>query len=654
MKMINALGRGIALALASGVMFTAASAEACGGFFCNSSQPVNQAAERIVFADNGDGTVTAVIQIQYQGAAQDFSWLLPISTAPAEDQIKLASNLAFTRLQSATNPFYQLTTTVEGECRQVDFAPSASAGGALPPTSTPAPEGPADVSVEASGSVGPFEWTVISVSENSDDPAADAVQWLQDNGYQVPEGSQALIAPYLSDGLFLLALRLTKDSDVGSIRPIVLTYEADRAIIPVKLTAVAAQPDMGVMTWLLGEGRGIPENYLSLEINEARLNWFNASSNYNDVIIDAANDAGGQGFVTEYAGNPEDLGQVIWQDYEEQNWQSFSTMTFSSFDQIFQYAYSTWGTYDGFWDAVQQTVTFTGSVAFADFKLCPTCYSDQVQFSPSEFVAALETNVIEPMRTMQQLLDAHPKMTRLYTTLSAEEMTLDPLFTFNPDLEDVSNVHTANRVIECNPNIDQFSAPWRVELPQGGMVRGSGSNLVWPDELSTLPPNRVIRRQGTSGSGKVIEDNSDSILAALEKYNAKLKPEGATGPVKTPGDGGVEPGGGSTPTDTPAATADGGAPAPNGPTTKPGPMGTKVPPNSGKPAPTGSSAQQTTDGGTAASETNQAVDDDSGDDDGCGIAQRPSRSSQIWATALAAAAVLLSKRRRNSQRVTRR
>src|SRR5690242_9014231 len=86
------------------------SARACGGFFCSSpSLPINQAAERIVFAENGDGTVTAVIQILYQGPAQNFSWLLPISTVPTQGQtIAVASNLAFQRLQQATNPQYTL------------------------------------------------------------------------------------------------------------------------------------------------------------------------------------------------------------------------------------------------------------------------------------------------------------------------------------------------------------------------------------------------------------------------------------------------------------------------------------------------------------------------------------------------------------------
>src|SRR5207253_1014494 len=100
---------GVSVGAASCLMPSAASA--CGGFFCNRAQPVNQAAEGIIFADNGDGTVTAVIQIQYQGPSKSFSWLLPISSVPKSDaDVGVASNLAFQRLQSATNPNYTLNT----------------------------------------------------------------------------------------------------------------------------------------------------------------------------------------------------------------------------------------------------------------------------------------------------------------------------------------------------------------------------------------------------------------------------------------------------------------------------------------------------------------------------------------------------------------
>jgi hypothetical protein len=42
----------LAAAALFGSLGVASPADACGGFFCSQSQPVNQAAERIIFADN--------------------------------------------------------------------------------------------------------------------------------------------------------------------------------------------------------------------------------------------------------------------------------------------------------------------------------------------------------------------------------------------------------------------------------------------------------------------------------------------------------------------------------------------------------------------------------------------------------------------------
>jgi hypothetical protein len=521
----------LAAATLFGSLGVASPAGACGGFFCSQSQPVNQAAERIIFADNGDGTVTAVIQILYEGPSENFSWLLPISTAPKEGEIGVSSNLAFQRLQTRTNPQYLLTTMTEGTCREENLDRNGGLGtggaSATPPSTNGGSGGTGGggVVVEASGSVGPFDWTVISVAEGAAEPASLAVEWLQDNDYDVPDSAPGLIGPYLDDGLFLLALRLTKGSDTGSIRPIMLTYDADKAMIPVKLTAVAANEDMGVMTWLLGDSRAVPENYLSLELNEARINWFNAALNYEDVVIEAANDAGGQGFVTEFSGSTAGLTGAVWQPFEQFDWDQFRTGVYGSFDEMFEASFSRWGNYDGYWDAVRTAVTLSEDVAFEDFQRCPSCYSGQVTYSPAGFVTALDENVIEPLRVVQDLINAHPQITRLYSTLSAEEMTLDPLFTFNPDLPDVSNVHQATRIIECRPHLYRSQAPWRVELPQGSVVRGSAEQAAsgtWPDELAELPPNIRILRQSSSGDGRVLEDRSDEINTALDDYNATV------------------------------------------------------------------------------------------------------------------------------------
>jgi hypothetical protein len=538
-------------ATAGAVLGGSSPAEACGGFFCSQAQPVNQAAERIVFANNGDGTTTAIIQIMYDGPSENFSWLLPISSVPMGDEIGVASDLAFQRLQQATNPNYVLTTRTEGTCRQAD--PSRPGGGGTGgnfagsggSSAMGPPNGDGGVVVEASGVVGAFEWTVISLDMSLENPEDVAVTWLGENGYDVPPGAPVLLRPYLVDGMYLLALRLTKGSDVGSIRPIVLTYSGTRPSIPVKLTAVAANEDMGVMAWVLGSGRAVPQNYLSLELNEARINWFNASSNYNDVVVAAADDAGGQGFVTEFSGPSSTLANAVWTPNDEQQWSFVKTGPYASFSALFDTTFGTYGAWDGYWDAIASAVTLPADVAFADFKLCPTCYSERVQYSPAELIAALEEQVIEPVRSVQSIIDSHPVVTRLYTTLSAEEMTLDPLFGFNPDLGAVSNVHNAERIIECRSDLYQWEAPWRIELPQGGVVRGLPEDVgSWPAELADAPPNFRVVRDAESGAGRVLEDNSAVTNALLEDYNDSL-PEPTSSAGGTGGAAGVSGSGGS-------------------------------------------------------------------------------------------------------------
>jgi hypothetical protein len=498
------------------------SAQACGGFFCSVSQPVNQAAERIIFADNGDGTITAVIQILYEGPSESFSWLLPISTVPQGDELAVASDLAFARLQAATNPQFNLNTRVEGTCREFRSVTALDSPNA---TSAPGANFAEDdgVTVDASGVVGQFAWSVISL-DNPDvpDPSAPALEWLTQNGYDVTPQAATLVGPYLADGMHLLALRLTKGSDSGSIRPIRLTYSAAAPMIPIKLTAVAANRDMGVMTWALSSARAVPFNYNALELNEARINWFNAASNYNQVVTEAADAAGGQGFVTEFAGPSTQLANVVWTSLDESNWRSLRSSTYPSLDQLLRSLRSNYEGWSGFWDALRRVVTPPLGVTFDDYKSCPNCYS-RVEFSPSELFAAIETDVIDPVREVQALIDRTPYTTRLYSTLSAAEMTVDPVFVFNPDLPEVDNIHRADRVIECNRNVYQSEAPWRIELPQGSVLRGtSGTANQWPSALNAEPANFRVLTLSDSGSGRVVEDNADAINAQLASYNASV------------------------------------------------------------------------------------------------------------------------------------
>ena len=91
-------GAAAAVALTAVVAAHPAPAHACGGLFCSSANPVNQAAEQILFVDNADGTVTAVIQIMYQGPSTSSRGCCPW---PGMPEVGVSSNRRSTRSSSS-------------------------------------------------------------------------------------------------------------------------------------------------------------------------------------------------------------------------------------------------------------------------------------------------------------------------------------------------------------------------------------------------------------------------------------------------------------------------------------------------------------------------------------------------------------------------
>jgi len=102
---IRSFSLALASAAAAAVLGLSSPADACGGFWCSQSAPVNQTAERIIFVANQDGTTTCVVEIQYAGPAESFAWVLPVQGVPT---VRVSSNVALQRLSQATQPQYQL------------------------------------------------------------------------------------------------------------------------------------------------------------------------------------------------------------------------------------------------------------------------------------------------------------------------------------------------------------------------------------------------------------------------------------------------------------------------------------------------------------------------------------------------------------------
>jgi hypothetical protein len=515
------------------VVHLATTSLACGGFACDNAAPVLQNAERIVFGvDPGaPGEVEMHVQISYEGPSEAFAWIVPV---PAEPELFVSTSDLFTRLALATQPSFQLQNEDEGNCVDSQlFAPSAadSAGG------TYSSDTSYDVTVTGQKVVGPYETVTLSAASSQ-----DLVGWLEAHGYDLPPGIDAVLQPYVSDGSSFVALRLAKDKDLGDLAPLGLRYRADRAVVPVQLTSISATPDLRMEAYVLSSGRGVPESYLHVRINDAAIDWWTGGANYGDVITRAADEAGGHAFATDYFGTSDVA--VFWPrgntfalaplrtESDPVAWLEALRSTFpaSPPPELFEVLEDAMGA-DGM-----------GARLWS----CPSCLLDPyygfvfpADFDPEAATLDLEVRVVEPLQLAQGLLDDHPLLARMTSSLDAAEMTVDPVFVVNQDLAgaEVTQVRSATQIFHCGIRSVRESADRtlvlddgrRIELPSMNHLRELGmTEYEWLEDHHQITA-QVIEQMGETGQPTVIADFTADLLALTQQGCGCDSQNGAAG-----------------------------------------------------------------------------------------------------------------------------
>ncbi|HEU5072597.1 MAG TPA: DUF2330 domain-containing protein [Polyangiaceae bacterium] len=327
-------------------------AYACGGFFCG-RQPVDQTAERILF-EIGEDSVTMTTQISFAGDAADFAWILPLPEVPDPESLAIFPQRALTALDTNTGPDFVLPS----DCYSGGFTIGGGFSATSGATGTDG-GGPPPVQVHVRAEVGGYDVAVIE----SEDPAA-LIEWLRTEGYRVTEPMEPYIELYAEEGMKFLALKLLETSDVADITPFRFTLPGDVPSIPLRMTALAAEPEMSIVVFVLGDQRFEGKNWENLDIADDEIlfqpNSWPVKTNWTSLVAREVDAAGGQGWVTEYAGTTTDMRSLI-----------------------------------------------------------------DSQISGGSFATPEDE---EAAHALAEVLAPHAYLTRFYSRLSAEEMTFDPIF----------------------------------------------------------------------------------------------------------------------------------------------------------------------------------------------------------------------------------
>jgi hypothetical protein len=281
-----------------GLTLLPARALACGGCFgpITSSTPTVVTGHRMAFAISETQTVLWD-QFEYQGEAEDFSWVLPVRPGAF---LELAADAWLSSLDTFT------TTTVVSptlNCAQPDTSSGCACGGMSADDSDSASGarsnvGGPNVTVVRHETVGPYETVVV----RSDDPNA-MTAWLTDNGYSIPDEIQPVIDAYVSEGNDFLALKLQAGYGVQQMEPVRVITPGGDYLLPLRMVAAGIGSLVDIKLFVIAEQRyGLPDlAEVSVLPKDVIYDFASNDSNYLALRSEALAQNRGKSYLVPYA-----------------------------------------------------------------------------------------------------------------------------------------------------------------------------------------------------------------------------------------------------------------------------------------------------------------------------------------------------------------
>lgn len=211
---------------------------ACGGFVAADGEQVAASAEYAVLSHDG-GSERVLLSMSTLASTPDAALLVP---TPAPAEAALAEPTLFPELEQVTAP---------EKVVRYRWWPRSSRGDTAGAPGAPGAVGGAPVSVLKVRQLGDLEVTTLAATD-----AAALTAWLDSHGYVMRDGFAAALQPYVSQGWFYTAIRLTTDADdlSGALQPLDLTFDSDALVYPMRLSAAAPESQF-VRTFVFADHR---------------------------------------------------------------------------------------------------------------------------------------------------------------------------------------------------------------------------------------------------------------------------------------------------------------------------------------------------------------------------------------------------------------
>ncbi len=300
------LAIGSALLVGVLLVITPRAAQAfCGFYVSGAGAEMFNNATQVVLMREGTRTVLSM-QNNYQGPPENFAMVVPVPMVLSEDNVKTLDAEIFTRLDALAAPRLVEYWEEDPCAPQPEYEMMAMRGAVADEASASAPpEDGLGVTIEAEFTVGEYQVVILSATDS-----AGLDTWLRQEKYQIPQGAEPLLKPYVQAGskFFVAKVDTAKvkfKDGMATLSPLRFHYDSDEFSLPVRLGMINSSGTQDLIVHILARGQRYEvANYKNVTIptnlevkNETRDRF----AEFYAALFDRTLETNPKAVVTEYA-----------------------------------------------------------------------------------------------------------------------------------------------------------------------------------------------------------------------------------------------------------------------------------------------------------------------------------------------------------------
>lgn len=240
---------------ATALLSTPREAEAfCGFYVAGADADLYNNATMVVLMRDGTRTVLSMAN-NYEGPPQDFAMVVPVPVVLQEDDVKVLPAEIFDRVDKLAAP--RLVEYWEQDpCMPMypyEPMPSSMALEDASPTSKGSARArDLGVEIEAQFEVGEYQVVILSAKEST---GLDT--WLRQEKYNIPQGAQPLLDPYVQAGSKFFVAKVDAKKvkfdgrGMAMLSPLRFHYDSQEFALPVRLGLINAQGAQDLLVHIL-------------------------------------------------------------------------------------------------------------------------------------------------------------------------------------------------------------------------------------------------------------------------------------------------------------------------------------------------------------------------------------------------------------------